>query len=74
MVASLSLPRILRVGGGAVGELGDVVAGLGLHRPLLLTDAFLAGTGVAESSMTASRMGVSPGAVKSPSLRVGGLA
>ncbi|MFE2423357.1 iron-containing alcohol dehydrogenase [Streptomyces hokutonensis] len=55
MVASLSLPRILRVGGGAVGELGDVVAGLGLRRPLLVTDAFLAGTGVAERLMSTLR-------------------
>jgi alcohol dehydrogenase class IV len=55
MVASLSLPRILRVGGGAVGELGDVVAGLGLRRPLLVTDAFLAGTGAAERLMTTLR-------------------
>ncbi|WP_371582339.1 iron-containing alcohol dehydrogenase [Streptomyces sp. NBC_01314] len=55
MVASLSLPRIMRVGGGAVGELGDVVAGLGLRRPLLVTDAFLAGTGAAERVMTTLR-------------------
>ncbi|MFI1488291.1 iron-containing alcohol dehydrogenase [Streptomyces sp. NPDC020747] len=55
MVASVSLPRILRVGGGAVGELGDVVAGLGLHRPLLVTDAFLAGTGAAARLMATLR-------------------
>lgn len=55
MVASLSLPRILRVGGGAVGELGDVVLGLGLRRPLLVTDAFLAGTGAAERLMATLR-------------------
>lgn len=48
MVASLSLPRILRIGRGAAEELGAVVAGLGLRRPLLVTDAFLAGTGAAE--------------------------
>ncbi|MEU8925703.1 iron-containing alcohol dehydrogenase [Kitasatospora sp. NPDC048545] len=48
MVASLSLPRILRVGPGAAEELGDVLAGLGLSRPLLVTDAFLVGTGAAE--------------------------
>ncbi|MEV0643239.1 iron-containing alcohol dehydrogenase [Streptomyces sp. NPDC050619] len=61
MVASLSLPRILRVGGGAVGELGDVVAGLGLRRPLLVTDAFLAGTGAAERLMATLRdAGVQP--------------
>ncbi|MEU5340443.1 iron-containing alcohol dehydrogenase [Streptomyces sp. NPDC020766] len=55
MVASVSLPRILRVGGGAVGDLGDVVAGLGLHRPLLVTDAFLAGTGAAARLMATLR-------------------
>ncbi|MFD5595629.1 iron-containing alcohol dehydrogenase [Streptomyces griseorubiginosus] len=55
MVASLSLPRILRAGGGAVGALGDVVAGLGLRRPLLVTDAFLSGTGAAERLMATLR-------------------
>ncbi|WP_327434430.1 iron-containing alcohol dehydrogenase [Streptomyces sp. NBC_01236] len=55
MVASLSLPRILRVGRGAVGELGDVITGLGLRRPLLVTDAFLAGTGAAERLMATLR-------------------
>ncbi|MET9462081.1 iron-containing alcohol dehydrogenase [Streptomyces canus] len=55
MIASLSLPRILRVGGGAVGELGDVVAELGLRRPLLVTDAFLVGTGAAERLMATLR-------------------
>ncbi|MFD7454567.1 iron-containing alcohol dehydrogenase [Kitasatospora sp. NPDC059827] len=48
MVASLSLPRIMRVGRGAVEVLGEVMAGLGLSRPLLVTDAFLVGTGAAD--------------------------
>ncbi|MFF5718878.1 iron-containing alcohol dehydrogenase [Streptomyces buecherae] len=48
MIASLSLPRVLRVGRGAAGELGDVITGLGLSRPLVVTDGFLAGTGAAE--------------------------
>lgn len=48
MVASLSLPRIMRVGRGAAEELGEVIAGLGLSRPLLVTDAFLVGTGAAD--------------------------
>ncbi|MFE9445280.1 iron-containing alcohol dehydrogenase [Streptomyces sp. NPDC006602] len=61
MVASLSLPRILRVGGGAVGALGDVITGLGLRRPLLVTDAFLAGTGAAERlTATLRDAGVQP--------------
>ncbi|WEV29000.1 iron-containing alcohol dehydrogenase [Streptomyces sp. 71268] len=48
MIASLSLPRILRVGRGAAGELGDVITGLGLSRPLVVTDGFLVGTGAVE--------------------------
>ncbi|MEU7039514.1 iron-containing alcohol dehydrogenase [Streptomyces varsoviensis] len=48
MSVTLSLPRILRVGRGAADELGEVITGLGLSRPLLVTDAFLAGTGAAE--------------------------
>ncbi|WP_329491061.1 iron-containing alcohol dehydrogenase [Kitasatospora sp. NBC_01246] len=61
MVAGLSLPRIVRVGRGAVEELGDVVAGLGLSRPLLVTDAFLVGTGGAERvTATLVRAGLSP--------------
>ncbi|GAA2597521.1 iron-containing alcohol dehydrogenase [Streptomyces axinellae] len=47
MIASLSLPRIMRVGRGAADELGDVVTGLGLSRPLIVTDAFLVSTGAA---------------------------
>ncbi|MFE6778497.1 iron-containing alcohol dehydrogenase [Streptomyces sp. NPDC057702] len=48
MTASLSLPRIMRVGPGAAEELGEVITGLGLQRPLVVTDGFLAGTGAAE--------------------------
>ncbi|MBX4170477.1 iron-containing alcohol dehydrogenase [Rhodococcus sp. DMU2021] len=38
----------MRVGGGAVGEIGEVVAGLGLARPLVVTDKFLVGTGAVD--------------------------
>jgi alcohol dehydrogenase class IV len=47
-VASIALPRIMRVGGGAVDEIGEVVAGLGLARPLVVTDKFLVGTGAVD--------------------------
>ncbi|MBD0689138.1 iron-containing alcohol dehydrogenase [Streptomyces sp. CBMA123] len=61
MVASLSLPRIMRVGRGAAEELGEVVAGLGLSRPLLVTDAFLVRTGAAERLLAAlTGAGLSP--------------
>ncbi|MET8873351.1 iron-containing alcohol dehydrogenase [Nocardia sp. NPDC004604] len=48
MIAHIALPRILRIGGGAVREIADVVATLGLTRPLVVTDSFLVGTGAAE--------------------------
>ncbi|BAH55454.1 iron-containing alcohol dehydrogenase [Rhodococcus opacus] len=48
MSAPISLPRIMRIGGGAVAEIGEVVNGLGLTRPLVVTDSFLVGTGAAE--------------------------
>ncbi len=47
-MASIALPRIMRVGGGAVDEIGEVVAGLGLARPLVVTDKFLVGTGAVD--------------------------
>ena len=46
MVAAIALPRILRVGGGASRQLPDLLSGLGLHRPFIVTDAFLAASGL----------------------------
>jgi alcohol dehydrogenase len=43
----------MRIGGGAAQEIGEVVASLGLARPLLVTDAFLVGSGAADRLMTA---------------------
>ena len=45
-VASIALPRILRVGAGAADQLADVLAALDLSRPLVVTDGFLASSGV----------------------------
>lgn len=44
-VATIALPRILRVGGGASRQLPDVLGTLGLSRPLIVTDAFLRDSG-----------------------------
>ncbi|MFF9482720.1 iron-containing alcohol dehydrogenase [Streptomyces sp. NPDC014733] len=55
MIAHLSLPRIMRVGRGAANGLGDVLTGLGLSRPLLVTDRFLVGSGAAERLVTGLR-------------------
>ena len=46
MVTAIALPRILRVGGGASRQLPDLLSGLGLHRPFIVTDAFLAASGL----------------------------
>ncbi len=61
MTANLSLPRIMRVGRGAADELGEVVTGLGLSRPLVVTDEFLARTGAAERlARTLTNAGLHP--------------
>lgn len=45
-MASIHLPRAIRLGGGALDELPEALAQFGLSRPAVLTDAFLAGNGV----------------------------
>src|SRR3546814_1897166 len=44
-IASITLPRILRIGGGASKQLPEVLASLGLSRPLIVTDAYLVSSG-----------------------------
>ncbi|MEU0135821.1 iron-containing alcohol dehydrogenase [Streptomyces sp. NPDC006296] len=46
-VASVALPRLLRIGPGASEQLGEVLHSLGLSRPLIVTDAYLSGSGTA---------------------------
>lgn len=41
MAANIVLPRILRIGAGASRELAEVLAQLGVSRPLIVTDAFM---------------------------------
>lgn len=48
MSSSIALPREMRVGGGAVDQLAEVVAGLGSRRPMIITDGYLAGGGLAD--------------------------
>ena len=47
--AQIALPRILRIGGGASRELADLLGRLGLSRPFIVTDRFLADTGRADA-------------------------
>src|SRR2546430_17338943 len=48
MIAKIALPRILRVGGGAFKETGQLLQTLGLQGPLSVTYAFLDKQGLAE--------------------------
>ncbi len=45
MVASITLPRVMKVGGGAVNEVGALLVELGATRPLIVTDSFMLTTG-----------------------------
>ncbi len=42
----ISLPRIVRVGGGVLNDLPEVLARCGLSRPFVVTDAFLVQSGM----------------------------
>ena len=45
MVAIVTTPRLMAVGGGALAELPAILRRLGLANPLLVSDPFLAGSG-----------------------------
>lgn len=45
-MAMLYLPRIIRAGGGALAELPDALRQLGLSRPFIITDPYLASSGL----------------------------
>ena len=46
MSAMLVSPRVMRVGGGAVGEIAEVLATFGLRRPLVVTDPYMVSSGL----------------------------
>ncbi len=43
---SLAAPRTIHVGGGSVARVADVLTGLGLRRPLIVTDPVMLSTGL----------------------------
>jgi len=45
MAALITTPRLLSIGGGALGELPALMARLGLKHPLIVTDPFIARCG-----------------------------
>ena len=46
MIAALASPRLMRVGGGAVAQVAEVLAALGLQRPLVVTDPYMVSSGL----------------------------
>jgi alcohol dehydrogenase class IV len=46
MAALITTPRLMAVGGGALADLPSLMARLGLSRPLIVTDPYIAGCGI----------------------------
>jgi alcohol dehydrogenase class IV len=46
MAALITTPRLMQIGGGALAELPSVLARLGLSRPLIVTDPYIARCGI----------------------------
>jgi alcohol dehydrogenase class IV len=44
-MAAIALPRLIRIGAGAIKETASLLTQLGLSRPLIVTDAFMAQSG-----------------------------
>lgn len=47
-MVAVTLPRIIRIGGGALAELPEAMAQCGLSRPFVVTDGFLAQSGMVD--------------------------
>lgn len=60
-VATIVSPRLMRVGGGAVNQVGEVLVQLGLSRPLVVTDPWMVSSGTVERClMPLRRAGIVP--------------
>src|SRR5438270_11086694 len=46
MAALITMPRLMSVGGGALAELPALMARLGLKHPLVVTDPYIARSGI----------------------------
>jgi len=46
MVATITMPRLLFIGGGALGEIAGALGRLGASRPLIVTDRFMESSGM----------------------------
>ncbi len=45
-MAAIHLPRAIRIGGGVLNELPEALGQFGLSRPLIITDGWIAGSGI----------------------------
>ncbi len=62
MIAPLVSPRLMRVGGGAVAQVADVLAALGLSRPLVVTDPYMVSSGLVRRCLgPLEQAGLTPG-------------
>ena len=52
MVATISLPRTLSIGGGALKELPELLGRFGITKPLVVTDPFMKSSGVLDKLTT----------------------
>ena len=55
MVVQIVAPRLMLMGGGSVKKLGEVLAQLGLSRPLVVTDPFMVSSGLIEHALAPLR-------------------
>ena len=46
MTAAIASPRLIVAGGGAVGQIAEVLGKFGLSRPLIVTDPVMVSTGL----------------------------
>ena len=61
-IATLVAPRLMLIGPGSVARLPEVLRRLGLQRPLVVSDPFLAGSGLLERALGPLRVaGAAPG-------------
>jgi len=61
MIASIVSPRLIRVGGGAVGQIAEVLAIFGLSRPLVVSDPWMVSSGTIDQALAPLRAaGLSP--------------
>jgi alcohol dehydrogenase class IV len=62
MTTSFVSPRLLMIGGGAVGKLAELLAQFGFSKPLVVTDPWMVSSGTVEKALAPLRAaGITPG-------------